>query len=365
MKINQFALVLGLLWFPLSVFSSPIFPENQSALPEKGGPCNAPAPLNFNVIQTGPTTTKYRWIATIPSVSHRVRVFRVSDNALLNSVIVPPGVSEVEIATPGNTECIGVVNAVCSDGSNSSYQVWSVPHIGFILDLVVNGYSPNMQNTDCSIQNKDDQCDFSLSAPLTQFYFKERESESYLRSFRMQQDVSTENYQLLLAGNNIGATYKVLLDGNNPNIYDGLKYSIVQVSKNETVCEFEAISSGSGGQMLNCIFMNEKYEIVREETAFTGETNEERELIDTTDKLAKIYPTPFTSSFNIDLKGVLQAETRINLYDLSGQTITSDFIPANQSSHTLSTAHLAPGFYFLRIEADGEVQTFKVIKSAQ
>jgi hypothetical protein len=34
-----------------------------------------------------------------------------------------------------------------------------------------------------------------------------------------------------------------------------------------------------------------------------------------------------------------------------------------QEQYSLSTAQLSAGFYFLRIEADGLVQTLKVVKS--
>lgn len=74
-------------------------------------------------------------------------------------------------------------------------------------------------------------------------------------------------------------------------------------------------------------------------------------------------PNPFSETLEVFLtKGSVES-VNLQLVNLSGQVVLDRQFVSKQEQYTLPTTGLSPGFYFLRIEADGVVQTLKVVKS--
>ncbi|NQT35501.1 T9SS type A sorting domain-containing protein, partial [bacterium] len=77
-----------------------------------------------------------------------------------------------------------------------------------------------------------------------------------------------------------------------------------------------------------------------------------------------VYPNPFNSTTSITYGLGKPAPTRLALYDLSGQQITTLFEGFRQSgfhSLTLNANNLPSGLYFVRLKASEKVSTQKVM----
>ncbi len=74
-------------------------------------------------------------------------------------------------------------------------------------------------------------------------------------------------------------------------------------------------------------------------------------------------PNPFSEILDVYLEQNTAEQVNLQLFNLSGQKVLDRQFAGGQEQYSLPTADLSPGFYMLRIEADGEVQTLKVIKS--
>jgi hypothetical protein len=58
-----------------------------------------------------------------------------------------------------------------------------------------------------------------------------------------------------------------------------------------------------------------------------------------------------------------ETPVRIQCVNLNGQIMLQQEMEAGRSQYSLSTALLPRGFYLLRVEADGDTQMLKVVKS--
>ncbi|MDX1913670.1 MAG: T9SS type A sorting domain-containing protein, partial [Saprospiraceae bacterium] len=74
-------------------------------------------------------------------------------------------------------------------------------------------------------------------------------------------------------------------------------------------------------------------------------------------------PNPFKDELDVLLDRVADTPVRLQLVNLQGQFVLDQEMEAGQSAYSLSTAQLPRGFYLLRVEADGETQVLKVVKS--
>ena len=78
---------------------------------------------------------------------------------------------------------------------------------------------------------------------------------------------------------------------------------------------------------------------------------------------ASAAPNPFSETLDIYPNYPDAEIVHVQLFNLSGQKVLDQQFAGGEEQYTLSTATLANGFYLLRIEADGETQTLKVVKS--
>ncbi|MFN0213298.1 MAG: T9SS type A sorting domain-containing protein [Saprospiraceae bacterium] len=78
---------------------------------------------------------------------------------------------------------------------------------------------------------------------------------------------------------------------------------------------------------------------------------------------ASASPNPFSEVLEVFLPASAAQQISLQLFNLSGQKVLDQRFTGGQEQYSLSTEGLSTGFYLLRIEADGEVQTLKVVKS--
>ncbi len=77
-----------------------------------------------------------------------------------------------------------------------------------------------------------------------------------------------------------------------------------------------------------------------------------------TDKSISVYPNPSMGKINIDLDN-LQSAAEISVIDITGKNIFSTQVNKNESQVTID--HLAKGMYLVKVLAEGEMYTEKVI----
>ncbi len=73
----------------------------------------------------------------------------------------------------------------------------------------------------------------------------------------------------------------------------------------------------------------------------------------------KIFPNPVADTLNIDLPTDLKG-SKATIYSISGQEVTS-FIQ-NETNLILDVSGYQTGIYFIRLQKDGKVATFKIFK---
>jgi uncharacterized repeat protein (TIGR01451 family) len=71
-----------------------------------------------------------------------------------------------------------------------------------------------------------------------------------------------------------------------------------------------------------------------------------------------LYPNPVQNHLTIDLKN--HANANIQLHDMLGKVILSKSI--NGQSAELDVSNLSVGMYFVKVNADGNAKTFKILK---
>lgn len=339
--------------------------------------CELGAPINFHVEGLGPDWAKFAWETANPNVQHRIRLYRASDSLLLSTTIVPSGNGEATISIPPMTDVYGVANAICTNGINSNNVASTFPFHGVILDLIVIGYQGSSNAPVCNFQ-------LSGSCPV--------ENTSYT-SFRVKlgRGLGFKNFDIERNPNGPGVRYYVWPQ--TPNSTDNGVFNFYCFNQGP-ICAYDRITvtyKDNGVEQPVASFhiseptqtttylvgstssINGSPVIIERLTPFGGEgdkpsnVSSQIQVRNNFDKdfTTNISPNPFNDLLNISFEQTLETPQTIQLFSSEGRLALQETIPTNQSSHTLSTAHLAPGFYFLRIEADGEVQTFKVIKSAQ
>lgn len=76
------------------------------------------------------------------------------------------------------------------------------------------------------------------------------------------------------------------------------------------------------------------------------------------------YPNPFNPSTSISFSLGKAGFTTLNIYNISGQKVTTLIekeMPAGLSELTFDSAHLPSGIYFYRLESNGQMETKKMI----
>ncbi len=72
-----------------------------------------------------------------------------------------------------------------------------------------------------------------------------------------------------------------------------------------------------------------------------------------------VYPNPSNALFNISWN--VQANTRISVYDITGKLIKTDVVQQNTAAYQLDLSGYAKGFYFAKIQLDGQQVVKKLV----
>ncbi|MBC7776963.1 MAG: T9SS type A sorting domain-containing protein [Phycisphaerae bacterium] len=339
--------------------------------------CELPPPANFHVTEEGPTSVSFAW-TPYDAAKHRIRTYRASDGVLLNTTIVPAGTSEATIEPlPVNTPLYSTINAICRDETHGSDSE-EVESRTIIMDIIVAGYGSGTTPS-CTIQVANSSCLFWANGSSTTFRIYGNGLE---RRFGISYS-SIQHWEARIGQNgNTGQDIKFYCDVEgsqlNPECYHTgravLRYWPSGAPSEMTIAEFELKESSIYAEtgIFKCLLLNTNYKIERLGPGPSGgrPAPPDRRTIGDRDSYGVSYgqtatasPNPFSETLDV-FPDQLDAENiHLQLFNLSGQKVLNQQFPGGLEQHSLPTAGLSSGFYMLRIEADGEVQTLKVVKS--
>jgi len=381
---NLFLLVCLLAASFLQANPTALFtPENPTPTSSEFS-CNLPAPTNFQVAGSGPNWVHLTWDLTNPFHAHRINVYTCDeDSTLVTTLLVDAGITDTTIFFLQGGLYLFEIKASCTSG-DSKASAWTdcidIIGSGLILDLIVSGYTPDLGSGNCTLPpggaghpNNYARCYFTNNL-ISTFRIRQTNWMSNKKNFCIQrifdpEDEGNPHFELdPLVFNNEGEEdpheYEFYVNLQAPDA-TGTEYQIMQYRR--IVARFVAnYHEDTGESFLQRVYIAEGYEIVRISGYVSGTTpgtGGRTDQVALTTHDATTAPNPFTETLDV-YPGKPSAENiRLQLYNLSGQKVLDQQFPGGQVQYSLATASLSPGFYFLRIEADGEVQTLKVVKS--
>ncbi len=389
---NLFVLACLLAASFLRADTPPLNEPNNFPLTSEGESCNLPEPTNFQIIDNGPLWVNLGWDLTNPFHQHRINVYSCKDGSLVKTFVTEAGVTNKLIFFDDPGKYKFEIKAICfsGDSPNSSWiDCTDIKGDGIILELVYQAFPPTQSTARCIIYspNGGDKCYFSSTGVAT---FRVRnEAEQYItKEFTMEHvSIGTNHlFKLKVRVPNpppLGQppsgefAYSFFVDDqppqNDPPAH-GLLYKIKY--QNFDIAEFVAdYDSETQRSFLMGFWVLPGWDIVRTSDfdyppppppkpeqqlpSFTSERDEGSPIA----PFATASPNPFTDLLDIYPANPTAESIQLQLYNLAGQKVLDQQFPGGQEQYSLSTASLSPGFYMLRIEADGNVQTLKVIKS--
>jgi hypothetical protein len=334
--------------------------------------CDLAAPTNFTIQAIGATWVTVVWTPTVPTADHRVKIFRSSDGALMGNVVI------AAFSTPSTTfnslvqgeTYNATVCAMCPDGTDSKYKATISDFRTIIHDLVVNGIDTTTGPGYCPIDAIGEYCEFSLDGSVNVFRIQ-RDNGTLVQQFNVRK-ISGTPPKIRVMTNPSAPPYIFYLDDKpgDPNApVEGLNFDI----KIGTLlaASFEMYKFNSVGRLI-WVDGDSNFEIRRVTDAppsglskppkgISGERDDSSTELQPL--VAFAAPNPFSEILDVYLEQNTAEQVNLQLYNLSGQKVLDQQFTGGQEQYSLPTADLSPGFYMLRIEADGEVQTLKVIKS--
>ena len=326
--------------------------------------CNAPAPGNFQTTLIGSSSVDLSWNFEAQATGgYTILTRRASDGVQVNATNKLQNELTATIAnlTQGE-EYISDIYSRCEDGSQSQLKT-SVSYKILILELIVSGYTPpSCLNTVCTISNigSSNGCSFLNGSEDGSTYFRISKPGTIPRDFEVYY-VSVGNYKFGTGKSNADSAspFDFFCSNNIPDNCTGSN-SIIVKANNQTVATLKvSFGTNTASSILYCETLSPTM-IVERLTACPTRSAEQTESVSLT---ATASPNPFSETLEVKLGQVSQSNVQLQLYNLSGQKVLGLQFTGNQAQYSLPTSSLSPGFYFLRIEADSEVQTLKVIKS--
>lgn len=344
--------------------------------------CNLPAPENFHVVGIGTNWVDLAWDA-LPSAEggYRIRTFRSSDDLLINTTNVDTwDIISVRInGLVSGEQYYSIINARCAEGEDSEQERQSSDFIALILDLLVQGYSAPYTSTNCTIINGvNNNCIFPLT-PNTVFPFK-IQTGFVNRDFGIKVIPSggvDVRFQCLLISEESVYPFKFYcsnrINTDPPPCYATEFIDVTYpLNGEEALIARFTLGSTTTNSIFSCVLIESGFQIrylnpkplPNPSTPPAPTALRERDQAgEQLGNFAFCTPNPFSDALDVTLNQPVQTEASIQLLNLSGQTVLNQPLAIGQEQHTLFTEHLPNGFYMLRIEADGEVQTLKVFKS--
>ncbi len=337
-----------------------------------GGPCDAPAPTNFQVVNIGTTWVDLTWLTSNPTDFHRIKTYETNSGILVSNILVPPGllVQKVIGLQPG-FDYYSRINVVCKNGYDSENYA-EVHFIAVIAELIVIGRESTNNNGTCTIYSNGGSC--SLPANGTPMAFKIRSTinPNIWRKFSVSYDPIATKVSTKIKTGNLGMNYAIQCNNQDPDVYNGISYQIKL--SNQEIAAFEvSYQSNPPLALLNCT-LAPGYAIDRLDLNFSGENpnglssgpintynNMGEDRVEPLNIMAS--PNPFSESLTVYLDAVTTGQVSFKLFNLNGQKVFEQQYMAGSEQFELNTSDLPKGFYLLRVEAGDEVQTLKVVKS--
>ncbi len=355
-------------------------PSKPSSIPTQTEfACNIPAPTNFHMEQLGATSAKLAWnYQPNAAGGYRIRTYRTSDNLLVNTTYRSQDQPFATInGLESGVEYKSYINCRCENGGDSELNE-VLTYTTLILDLIVQGYqAPSSTVPDCPLVSVESSCSFSGDAVSD--FMVTLDQSGISRRFGIQQYILNNRLRIKFSTreSNAGQTIKFHCDpeANTPiapetkcsstRIYvETDQLGIIAILKIETDAQLSPTLTLECDLISGC-------EITREVPA-SGYQVDPGASFDgiragtnssATNHPATTSPNPFTETLEVFLANQTAENVRMQLFNLNGQLVLDQPFAEGAGQYELATSHLSPGFYFLRIEADGEVQTLKVIKS--
>lgn len=336
-------------------------------------PCNLPAPTNFQVVNIGTTWVDLTWIPSVPGSWHRIRTYETSSGNLVSNILVPPGllVQRVNGLQP-NTSYNSKINAVCEDGSDSDV-LKDVDFQTIIVELIIIGKEPTPSTIDCSINFPGGSCPFPANGTLAGFMVRSINNPSINRKFYLSKttELNVEKLSTKLKDSNTGQLLTIQCDFQDPDAtgnYFQVFYQGVQIMDFDLYWQ-----PGQGQGIISGLFYENGWQLVKFVTppqpngglggggAFNGGSI--GTLEESTTVVANAMPNPFSYQLNVQLTQFSEAPVQLSLFNLNGQRVLDQSFTGGSETYTLNTAHIPAGFYLLRVDHNGEVQTVKVVKT--
>ncbi len=350
----------------LGANNAPIPNALPNASTSEGPSCDLPAPFGFHIEAIGATWVTMGWGGNV-LYQHRIRMYRVSDNFLLSTTIVPAGTLTATIAIPFDTQVKAVINAICIDGGHSPNTTEKILK-GIILDLVVNGFHGSTESSSCNFSNIGT-CDFEGSGYTT---FKISLNGQYPKQFDVEPGHDQYNnlkYFIRLPTSNGGSnTFNFYCDS---DVQPDCQTPLITVKFNGSIVAYiDAFQTTGTNTLWGNLNVNGTSCRIDRLTFYNGSgfvPDPPKGLLrpgsTLSDHMASASPNPFSEALEVFLPPSTAEQVQLQLFNLNGQKVLDQEFEGGQEQYSLSTAGLSPGFYLLRIEADGEVQTLKVVKS--
>ncbi len=343
--------------------------------------CDLKPPSDFHIEDIGNTWVTQAWTPINPGVfDHRVMTYLVAGNVLISDIVVPASLNTVTVNGLISGELYySTINTICTDGSDSRYFIESAQFRAVISDLIVTGFDPTNLLPTCGIDAYAEYCEFSLSPEIeTYFEIYTLNPPYYIRQFKVLQIPTTTNLRAKVTST--GGYFQFKIDNKYPNEHGvrGQEFQIyinnglTLVARFELYTHYDTHGIPDNGHLI-CKSMVQGYAIAKLDGAprppgkkspsTIQEDTENREAAQKAALSFSANPNPFSETLEVTLGENTQGPVHLQLLNLSGQVVIDRREMPGLEQVTLPTAHLASGFYMLRIEAAGEVQTIKVVKS--
>lgn len=350
--------------------------------------CDLAAPTSLNVVAVGLDWATLTFVPSVAGVDHRVKTFRTSDGMLISNIVVSAATTPtvtINGLVAGETY-FSTVCAICPDGVDSQNFASSPDWDTIIAELIVLGVTESEGNSTCGIRLPGEYCGYYVDGTTNIFKIRKVLTQETIRQFNIRKETleSGEKVHRVIISTNAHRCVFRINGQMDPNEYDknGVRGKTFTVHlKASLIAQFE-LTEYDG--LLDAGRITWKtgetgYEILRitegpyglsgptggQKTEFidTGNEVQERNVEDLDLSSIILSPNPFTDYLDVYLPENAAEQISLQLFNLSGQKVLDQQYHNGQDQLSLSTTGLSPGFYLLRIQVDGAVQTIKVVKS--
>ena len=327
------------------------------------GECDLPAPANLFVKGISTTWVSLEWSVVQEAESYQIEVF----SSITASIVSTWNVEETLYTVPdlerGNSYFFRV-SAICEDGGTPSENKSNTPMVfTIIIDIKLDVAYPELPAMiACQISNiPEGRCYFSCDG--SEFWGNIYKNQSYSMSFLLAPYDSSsfdadKKLRISKAGNDISSfIFHTSWGGdfgetNFVDVYDGVT-PVFKIIALKNPC---AIEINFYDNFYNSYGM-------RHIEFYAGDGNkavhDPNTTIETSDSPKIHNSNPGSSSDLI----FTPPSTILQLFNLNGILQLQQTLQPNQNYQDLLTSELPPGFYFLRLETAGVVETRKLIKT--